>query len=94
MSIFEAFMLICFGVSWPISIAKALRTRVVTGKSPVFMAIVIIGYASGITHKLLYSQDWVIILYAANLIMVAVDLALYLKFHQGRGKPMATCGTM
>ena len=87
MSIFEVFMLVCFGFSWPVSIAKALRTKVVTGKSPVFMAIVIIGYASGIVHKLLYSQDWVIILYAANLIMVAIDLALYFKLHQSRGKP-------
>ena len=33
MSIFEVMMLVCFGVSWPISIAKSLRTRFVRGKS-------------------------------------------------------------
>ena len=60
MSFFELAMLICFGVSWPISISKALRTKVVAGKSPVFMSIVIAGYACGIVHKLLYSLDWVI----------------------------------
>ena len=38
MSIFEAIMLICFGAGWPISVAKALRTKVVSGKSPLFMA--------------------------------------------------------
>lgn len=29
MSIFEAAMVLCFGASWPVSIHKALRTRVV-----------------------------------------------------------------
>ena len=80
MSIFEIMMLVCFGLSWPISIAKSLRTRVVTGKSPLFMGIVIAGYASGVLHKLFYSRDWVIILYLVNLLMVAIDLGLYLRF--------------
>jgi hypothetical protein len=82
MSFFEVGMLVCFGISWPISIAKALRTRVVTGKSRVFMAIVMAGYVCGIVHKLLYSLDWVIVLYGVNLIMVAIDLTLYFKFHK------------
>jgi hypothetical protein len=80
MSFFEVLMLVCFGISWPISIAEALRTRTVAGKSPAFLIIVIAGYASGIVHKLLYSRDWVIILYAVNLIMVVVDLALYYRY--------------
>lgn len=80
MSIFEVLMLICFGVSWPISIAKAIRTKVVAGKSPVFMVIIIIGYASGITHKLLFARDWVIFLYALNLVLVAIDMVLYFKY--------------
>jgi hypothetical protein len=80
MSVFEITLLFCFGVSWPISIAKALRTRVVAGKSPLFMAIVIAGYASGIVHKALYSLDWVITLYALNLVMVAIDPGLYVRF--------------
>jgi hypothetical protein len=56
MSVFEITMLFCFGVSWPISIAKALRTRVVAGKSPLFMAIVIAGYASGIIHQAFFPR--------------------------------------
>ena len=80
MSFFEVLMLVCFGISWPISIAKTIRTCAVAGKSPLFLIIVIVGYASGIVHKLLYSRDWVIILYAVNLIMVVVDLALYYRF--------------
>jgi len=73
-------MLLCFGISWPISIAKSLRTRVVAGKSPLFMAIVCLGYLSGIAHKALVSFDWVIALYALNLMMVATDLYLYVRY--------------
>jgi len=80
MSIFEIFMLICFGVSWPISIFKALRTKIVAGKSPLFMFIVILGYASGIIHKILFSMDWVILLYFLNLLLVAVDLSIYIRY--------------
>ncbi len=80
MSIFETLMLVCFGVSWPISIIKALKTKSVAGKSPVFMIIVISGYASGIIHKLLYSQDWVTILYVINFILVSIDLFLYFHY--------------
>lgn len=80
MSIFEIIMLVCFGISWPISIIKAVRTKVVAGKSPLFMSIVIMGYASGIVHKILYSMDWVILLYFLNLLLVAVDMSIYFKY--------------
>ena len=80
MSIFEVVMLICFGVSWPISIAKALRTHVVTGKSPLFMAVICIGYLSGVVHKILFSYDWVVFLYVFNMLMVLADLILYFRY--------------
>ena len=82
MSIFEAGMLICFGISWPISIAKSIRTKVVAGKSPLFMVILCVGYALGFTHKMLYSLDWVIALYAANFCMVLIDLGLYFRYRE------------
>jgi hypothetical protein len=80
MSVPEAVMLVCFGVSWPISIVKSLRTRKVAGKSPLFMAIVFVGYVSGTIHKVLYSLDWVTALYVLNMVMVGVDLALYFRY--------------
>jgi hypothetical protein len=80
MSMFEAIMLLCFGASWPFSIAKALRTKVVEGKSPLFMTLVAIGYLSGVIHKSLYSFDWITLLYAVNLIMVVTDLTLYYRY--------------
>lgn len=79
-SIFEAIMLTCFGISWPISITKSLRTKKVTGKSPLFMAVLIVGYTSGITHKMINDPDWITGLYALNLVMVAFDLFLYYKY--------------
>jgi len=86
MSIFEILMLICFGLSWPISIAKALRTKEVAGKSPVFMGIICLGYVSGILHKILYAFDWVVLLYAINFLMVAADLYLYYHYLPDAGE--------
>lgn len=80
MSIFEAIMMTCFGLSWPISISKAVRTKIVAGKSPLFMSILLAGYASGIIHKALYSRDWIIWLYILNMTMVAIDLTLYFRY--------------
>jgi hypothetical protein len=79
MSLFETIMLICFGAGWPFSITKTVRTKIVTGKSPWFLGIVATGYASGIIHKILYSQDFVLALYITNFLMVCIDLGLYLK---------------
>jgi len=86
MSIFEIGMLVCFGVSWPISIAKTLKTKVVTGKSVLFLVIIILGYVCGIIHKLLYSPDFVIYLYAVNLVLVTVDLMLCLYYSKNRSE--------
>ena len=86
MSIFEAAMLICFGISWPVSITKALRTKVVTGKSPLFMIIICIGYLSGIIHKIIYAFDWITLLYAVNMVMVLIDLSLYYRYLPANNK--------
>lgn len=76
-SIFEILMLLCFACSWPFSIIKSIRTKVVLGKSPIFMIIIILGYVMGILHKLFYNFDWVIGLYVFNLIIVGTDLIIY-----------------
>ncbi|MDI9430443.1 MAG: hypothetical protein QM570_01840 [Planctomycetota bacterium] len=84
MSVFEAIMLVCFGVSWPISIAKSLRTKKVEGKSPLFMGIVCFGYLNGVLHKALHAFDWIIVLYALNMVLVATDLLLYFHYTRTR----------
>lgn len=79
MSIFEIIMLLCFGVAWPFSIYKSYKSRSTAGKSLVFLCVVLCGYLAGITHKLLFSLDFVIYLYALNLTMVSIDIALYMR---------------
>lgn len=72
-------MLICFGAAWPASIYKSYCSRSTKGKSLLFMLIVEVGYLSGIIHKFFYNYDNVIYLYLLNLLMVAIDIALYLR---------------
>ncbi len=79
MSIFEIIMLFCFGFSWPFSIYKSWKSKQVGSKSLVFLILVIIGYIAGIIHKLLYSRDYVIVLYAVNASMVFIDMLLYFR---------------
>lgn len=79
MSIFESIMLICFGFAWPFQIHHSYVSRTAKGKSALFSYVVIIGYAAGILHKVIYSMDGVIYLYIADLIMVIIDLMLYYR---------------
>ena len=79
-SIWEVLFLICFAISWPISIIKALKTKIVIGKSPIFMSLIILGYVVGIINKTLYSRDIVIFLYIFNALLVSIDLFLYFLF--------------
>lgn len=83
--IFEFVMLICFGLSWPISVWKSLKTRSTQGKSLVFMLAIIIGYVSGIVGKLVGGQlSYVLVIYCVNLTVVSFDLCLYFinRYHE------------
>ena len=79
MSVFEAGMLICFGFAWPISLVKAWKSRSTGGKSWLFSAVVILGYIFGISHKIMYSRDIVMVLYIINMLMVSADLLLWFR---------------
>jgi len=78
MQIFEIIMLLCFGMSWPISVYKSIRSKSTKGKSAVFIIAIIIGYISGIIGKIVNHQlTYVVALYLINLIVVSIDLGLY-----------------
>ncbi len=85
---FEAAMLVCFGVSWPVSIFKTWRAGTVGGKSLIFLLLILVGYLAGIVAKCLAAHaqsktiPWVTWLYGLNAIMVAVDVCLYLHLHR------------
>ena len=64
--------------------------EIVEAKSPAFLSLVIIGYAAGVVHKLLYRRDIVIFLYALNGLMVAVGLFLVLRNKRARRAPHGT----
>ena len=93
--VFEAGMLVCFGISWPIDILKSLRTRRTEGKSLAFMVIIWGGYCLGILAKGVKAAApggaWepVTVLYALNWIFVAVDILLYLHFRKAASGPAA-----
>lgn len=78
--VFEALMVICFGISWPISIFKSFKSRTAKGKSIFFMALIWIGYIFGITSKIyLAKYTYVLIFYVFNLLAVSVDIGLYFR---------------
>lgn len=78
--LFEAFMIISFGISWPVSISKSIRSRTAKGKSVIFMLFVLFGYACGITSKLLKGNlTYVFVFYVLNFVMVAIDLCLFYR---------------
>lgn len=79
MSIFEIIMLLCFGAAWPFSIAKSIKSKSTKGKSLVFLFVLMIGYMSGIIHKIVYDFDQVVLLYMLNLSMVTFDTFLWFK---------------
>ncbi len=78
--IFEIVMLICFGLSWPVSVYKSYKTRSTKGKSLVFLIAIIVGYLSGIMGKITSGQtNYVLVMYCVNLFVVIIDLCLYLR---------------
>ena len=78
-SIFEIGMLACFGISWPVSIYKSVKSKSTKGKSVFFLLVILFGYVFGITHKILYSRDIVLILYILNFFMISTDVTIYFK---------------
>lgn len=79
MSEFEIIMLCCFGAAWPASIYRSYKAKTAKGKSVLFLIIILTGYVAGMLHKIYYSFDFVIYLYAANFAMVFADLMLWFR---------------
>ena len=76
----EAGMVIAFGISWPLNIAKSLRARTAKGKSLPFLFFIWIGYIFGIASKILSGNiTYVFFFYILNFIMVSIDAVLYFR---------------
>jgi lipopolysaccharide export LptBFGC system permease protein LptF len=79
MSVYEAGMIVCFGIAWPVSIYKLYVSKSTGGVSEVFIWIVFLGYISGLLHKIVYNFDLVIIAYFLNLVMVIIAIILFYR---------------
>ena len=79
-TVFETGMLACFGASWPVAVWKTYRSKNVSGKSALFIWLILAGYVSGSLFKILGRLDWVLALYIFNLVMVLTDLVLYYRY--------------
>jgi len=78
--LFEALMIISFGLSWPTNILNSLKSRTAKGKSIFFLYFVLAGYIFGILAKtIVYNINYVLIFYIINTIMVSIDIALYYR---------------
>ena len=87
-NLLEAFMILCFGLSWPISIRKSWTSRTAKGKSLFFEVFIWIGYVFGIVLRFIMlnvnpDRDWVFFLawafYFINIIEISIDMALYFR---------------
>ena len=88
LNLLEALMIICFGLSWPVSIYKSYTSRTAKGKSLGFEVIIWIGYIFGILRKILQlteggTFDWLFWLgfafYLINITEVTIDVILYFR---------------
>ena len=86
--LFEALTILCFGLSWPISIRKSWISRTAKGKSLFFEVFLLIGYAFGIARKIIqlvvmHQSGFLFFLsaifYVLNFIEISVDVALYFR---------------
>ena len=87
-NLLEALMILCFGLSWPISIYRSYTSRTAKGKSFFFEVFLWIGYVFGIIRKILQMQSggnleflfWLgFCFYCLNLVEITVDMGLYFR---------------
>jgi hypothetical protein len=83
--ILEGGMMLCFGVSWPFAIYRTWKSKRVEGKSLVFLVVVLVGYIVGVGAKFARAAggeklETVTFFYGINIILVAIDLCLYLRY--------------
>lgn len=76
--ILETVMLICFGISWPVSVYKNLKAKTAKSMSLGFIILIITGYLAGIAAKFYNGRlNYVLVVYIINLVMVSINLFVY-----------------
>ncbi len=78
--ILETVMLICFGLSWPISLIKNIRSKTAKGMSLPFIMLITLGYIAGISSKIIgHNINYVLIVYFINITAVSINIAVYFR---------------
>lgn len=76
--VLESIMLICFGLSWPMSVVKNIRAHTAKSMSLPFILLIITGYLAGIGAKIYsHNYSYVLAIYVLNLVFVSINLAVY-----------------
>ena len=83
----ETIMIICFGLSWPLSVYKSWKSRTAKGKSLLFEVFIWVGYIFGITKNIILfahgSNSWIFFLgwafYILNFAEITADILLYFR---------------
>ena len=84
----EAATILCFGLSWPISIRKSLKSKTAKGKSLFFEVFLLVGYGFGILRKLIQLAFLgcsggifclSLFFYVLNFIEISIDVGLYFR---------------
>jgi len=80
-------MLICFGSSWPLALIKLYKSRTIKGTSIYFVFLILIGYALGISYKVVSGNiNYVIFAYIFNFTIVFVYLLVYFRNYRIENK--------
>lgn len=83
--ILETGMILCFGISWPLSVYRSYKSRSTKGKSLMFVCFIALGYVCGIISKIvghvvldkpLGLAFW---FYFPNITLVCTDICLYFR---------------
>ena len=70
-AILETVMILCFGISWPLSIARMYKSWSTGGKSILFSCFILLGYLCGICAKVVaHNYNLAFIFYIINTVMV------------------------
>lgn len=78
--ILETAMLVCFGLSWPISVIKNIRSETANGMSLPFILLITFGYVAGISSKIIsHNINYVLIVYFINITAVSINIAVYFR---------------
>ena len=90
-SLMEMMMVVCFGISWPLNIIKAWRSRSANGISLPFYFFIWIGYVFAFVGKFVLiaanaPQPWyetvhwyVMFFYVLNIAMVTTGIGIYFR---------------